>query len=273
YLASAQWLVAGRDANTDPKRRSLFNRHLAETLGLAEEAADKIRVFEETQKIVETDGCYSSGMAKIDSLVNSHRFMEALNTLKSCRHRLEQIEAVLVESCEGEGRESPTRRAVNNSRARVDEMIARYRELSKSPVLPLRAAGSSKLKNPLKAQLKQQQQQLSVISEPSTLSPERVLTAKESRIVIRGGEIGGMEFPEWSDDEDAVILDDNGGRILSGTMPQFTRNNDDVLNLSPQQEPLCTKWGPLSSASIPASNKETRFLVTDTSAGQLVQNL
>lgn len=72
-------------------------------------------------------------------------------------------------------------------------------------------------------------------------------------------------------------------------MPQFTRNNDDVLNLSPQQEPLCTKWGPLSSAvrkhsswrlwqiesdqSIPASNKETRFLVTDTSAGQLVQNL
>lgn len=90
--------------------------------------------------------------------------------------------------------------------------IYRYRELSKSPVLPLRAAGSSKLKNPLKAQLKQQQQ-LSVISEPSTLSPERVLTAKESRIVIRGGEIGGMEFPEWSDDEDAVILDDSGGRM------------------------------------------------------------
>ncbi|KAF4751277.1 hypothetical protein FOZ63_018742, partial [Perkinsus olseni] len=278
YLASAQWLVAGRDANTDPKRRSLFNKHLAETLGLAEAAADKIRVYEETQKIVDTDDCYSSGMSKTKDLVDHHRFMEALNTLKSCRHRLEQIEAVLVESCEGEGGESPTRRAVNNSRAQVDEMIARYRGLSKSPVLPPRAAGSSKLINPLTTELKPQQQQTSVVSEPSSssfVSPDRVLTAKESRIVIRGGEIGGMEFPEWSNEEDAVIVvDDDSTRILSGTMPRFMRNEDDVMSLSPQQAPLCVEWGPLSSANIPANNSNrSKLLVTDTSAGQLVQNL
>ncbi|KAF4657454.1 hypothetical protein FOL47_008441 [Perkinsus chesapeaki] len=180
YLAAAQWLVAGRDFNTDPKRRALFNKHLAETLSLAEEAADKAKVYEETENIVEKDSYYSAGMDKTKDLVDNKRFMEALNTLKSCRHRLEQIEAVLIESC-------------------------------------------------------------------------------------------GMEFPEWSDEEDAVILDSKGN-IISGTLPQFMRNEDDVMSLSPQQEPLCTKWGPLSSANI-ASNSSSKLLITDTSAGQLVQNL